>query len=200
LDPTRTLPLFTLILLAVGLLRLIEMGVSRRRQAALLGRGAALVRERRFPAMVALHVSVLAGAGLEAWMTRRAPVLAVAAAALIALAAANLLRWWVIVTLGPLWNVRIIDSARLGVVSHGPFRWVRHPNYVAVFIELVALPLLHAAWLTAALGTAAHLWVLYHRIRAEESVLLASPVYRKVMGPKPRFLPRPARQEVEARR
>ena len=54
-------------------------------------------------------------------------------------------------------------------MTHGPYRWVRHPNYVAVFLELLALPLIHSAWLTALLGGVAHLWVLRQRIATEES-------------------------------
>ena len=97
---------------------------------------------------------------------------------------------WVIATLGPHWNVQIMDSARLGVVTGGPFRFIRHPNYVAVFLELLALPLVHGAWLTALLGGACHVWVLAHRIRAEETALLAHASTGSVMGGKPRFFPR----------
>jgi methyltransferase len=67
---------------------------------------------------------------------------------------------------------------------------VRHPNYVAVFVELLALPLVHGAYVTALAGAAAHLWVLSHRIRAEEAVLMADESYRATMGPRPRFFPR----------
>ena len=77
----------------------------------------------------------------------------------------------------------------LGVVTGGPFRFIRHPNYLAVFLELLALPLVYGAWITAALGSAAHVWVLYHRIRIEEAALLAHADYRAAMGGKPRFLP-----------
>lgn len=181
---------FTALVLAVGLTRLIELRVSRRRQRALAARGAELVAEPRFRLMVLLHTGILVAALGEAWLTRRSPPPALAVTALALVAAANALRWWVIATLGPHWNVRIVSStASLGVVTDGPFRWVRHPNYVAVFVELAALPLVHAAYLTALVGAAAHAWVLGHRIRAEESVLLADPEYRARMASKPRFLP-----------
>jgi methyltransferase len=139
--------------------------------------------------MVLLHTGILVGALAEAWLTRRPPVPAIALPALVLLLAANALRWWVIATLGPHWNVRIMSSLDLGVVTGGPFRWIRHPNYVAVFVELAALPLVHAAYVTALAGAAAHVWVLWHRIRAEEAVLLANPTYRQRMASKPRFLP-----------
>ena len=102
---------------------------------------------------------------------------------------ANALRWWVIRTLGAHWNVQVMDSARLGVVTTGPYRWVRHPNYTAVFVEMLALPLIHTAWITALAGGAAHAWVLRGRVAAEERVLLADPLYRAEMSAKPRFVP-----------
>jgi methyltransferase len=154
-------------------------------------RGAAPVSERHFGAMVALHTLILVGALVEAWLARRAVVPWLAGTALALMFGATLLRWWVIATLGPHWNVRIMASTSLGVVTSGPYRFVRHPNYVAVFVELLALPLVHGAYLTAGLGALAHLWVLAQRIRAEEQVLHADPAYRAAMAHKPRFLPWP---------
>jgi len=70
--------------------------------------------------------------------------------------AANIVRWWVIRTLGEHWNVQVMDSTKLGVITTGPFRYVRHPNYAAVFVEMIALPLIHTAWMTALVGAIAH--------------------------------------------
>jgi methyltransferase len=184
-----TLPAFTALLLLVGAARLVELRVSRGRARALLAGGAAAVSDPRFPAMVLVHAGVLAGAGLEAHLTRRLPPPALAGAALALVLGANALRLWVIATLGPHWNVRVLASLGRGVVADGPFRFVRHPNYVAVFVELLALPLVHAAYVTAALGAVLHLWVLQGRVRVEEAMLLADPAYRAAMGAKPRFLP-----------
>lgn len=182
--------LFLLLLVAVGACRLIEMRVSRRHQRALQARGIRRVDEPRFGLMVALHTGILVGAALEVVLLRRAliPWLAGPAVALVALA--NLLRFWVIATMGPHWNVQVMGSTRLGVVTSGPFRFIRHPNYVAVFVELTALPLVHTAWVTAVVGAALHALVLRRRIALEERVLLADPAYRAAMGGKPRFLPR----------
>ncbi len=71
--------------------------------------------------------------------------------------AANVVRWWVIRTLGNHWNVQVMDSTSLGVISSGPFRYVRHPNYAAVFAEMLSLPLIHTAWITAIVGSLAHI-------------------------------------------
>jgi methyltransferase len=182
--------MFLLLLAAVGLGRLIEMRLSRRHQRALRGRGIARVAEPQFRWMVALHTGVLVGAALEVLAARRPFYPALAAPALALVTLAVLLRFWVIATMGPHWNVQVMGSTHLGVVTSGPFRWIRHPNYVAVFVELLALPLVHTAWITALLGSALHVLVLRRRIALEETVLLADPGYRAAMAGKPRFLPR----------
>lgn len=184
-----SLPAFTALVVLVGLLRIFELRISQRRRLALTARGAVPVGERHFGAMVLLHAGILGGSLGEAWIVQRPIVLWITVPALMLVVGANALRWWVIATLGPHWNVRIMSSLSLGVVTTGPFRFVRHPNYVAVFVEMAALPLVHGAYLTAALGALAHVWVLAQRIAAEESVLLSDPTYRSAMGPKPRFLP-----------
>jgi methyltransferase len=167
----------------------VELGISRRNQRKLAAQGAQKAADPRFPAMVVLHAAILAGAAAEVVFLDRPYYPALGASMGAIFLAANALRWWVIHTLGTHWNVQVMDSARLGVVSSGPYRWVRHPNYSAVFAEMLALPLMHAAWITALLGGAAHAWVLRGRVAAEEKVLLAEPAYRAAMGAKPRFLP-----------
>jgi methyltransferase len=185
--------LYLALLVAVGVGRLVEMRLSRRHQRALGTRGIAIQREPVFGFMVALHTGVLVAAALEVILLRRPFVAAVGVPALALVVLANLLRWWVIATLGPHWNVRVMGSLSMGVVSTGPFRFVRHPNYVAVFVELAALPLVHGAWLTALGGSILHVLILRRRIALEEQVLLADASYRAVMGPKPRFIPLPRR-------
>jgi methyltransferase len=175
---------------AVGIVRLVELTISQRRRAAMRAGGAAPVAEKHFLAMVLLHTGILVSSIAEAWLSGRAAVAWLALPALTVLLGASLLRWWVIATLGPHWNVRIMASLSMGVVTGGPYRFVRHPNYVAVFLELLALPLVHGAYVTAILGGLAHVWVLAQRIRAEDQFLLADPAYRAAMGGKPRFLPR----------
>jgi len=174
---------------AVAVLRFVELRISKRNQQRMAERGATRAPDPRFPAMVAVHTCVLAGAVAEVVFLAR-PLIPVLASVMGALfLAANGLRWWVIATLGAHWNVQVMNSTRLGVITGGPYRWVRHPNYSAVFAEMLALPLIHTAWITALAGTAAHAWVLRGRIVAEENVLLADPAYRAAMGGKPRFVP-----------
>ena len=183
--------LFLSLLGAVGACRLVELRISKRNQRALAARGAPPLPEPLFRAMVALHTGVLIAAGLEALLLRRpaTPELAIPALALVGLS--NLLRVWVIATLGAHWNVRVVRSMPLGVVTGGPYRYVRHPNYVAVFVELAALPLVHGAYLTAAVGAVLHVAILRRRIALEESVLMSDPDYQRAFADKPRFLPWP---------
>jgi methyltransferase len=178
------------LLALVGLLRLAELRVSRRHQRELIGRGIEKRADPQFRWMVALHTAVLWGAAIEVVVLRRPflPDLAAPMAVLFLLATG--LRWWVIHTMDAHWNVEVMASGPLGVVTSGPFRWIRHPNYLAVFVELVALPLIHTAWITALVAAAGNAWVLGHRLRLEEPVLDANPAYRAAMTGKPRFLPK----------
>jgi methyltransferase len=177
------------LLTAVALLRLAEVRISKRHQQELYGRGASRVSEPKFRWMVLLHAGVLIGAASEVTYFRRPFLPLLAVPMFLIFLAANGVRWWVIRTMGEHWNVQIMNSTGLGVVTTGPFQFVRHPNYCAVFVEMLALPLIHTAWITAILGTVAHTFVLARRIEAEEKVLLTSSEYRVAMGRKPRFIP-----------
>ncbi len=177
------------LLALVGLGRLVELRISRRNQRRLAAKGAARVREPHFRWMVLLHAGVLVAAGAEVLFLHRPliPLLAISMGLLFLLA--NALRWWVIAALADHWNVQVVVSTPLGVVTRGPYRWIRHPNYVGVFLELIALPLIHTAWVTALLASVANACVLRARVRVEDAVLLADPAYRAAMGSKPRFIP-----------
>jgi methyltransferase len=118
-------------------------------------------------------------------------LLVIAAGRIVVFLAANAMRWWVIHTLGSRWNVEVMSSSRLGVVTAaGPYRWIRHPNYTAVFVEMLALPLIHTAWITAIVGTLLHFLVLRHRVTLEESVMRQDPNWQAAFASRPRFVPR----------
>lgn len=181
--------LYLALLAAVAVLRLVELRVSRRHQQKMLAQGAVRVPEPHFKWMVAVHTAVLVGAALEVVLLRR-PFLPYLAGPMLALfLASNSMRFWVIRTLGGLWSVQVMDSTRIGVVTTGPFRFVRHPNYTGVILEMISLPLIHTAWITAIVTSLGHSIALSMRIRAEERVLMANPEYRAAMGHKPRFVP-----------
>jgi len=166
---------FLFLLLAMALLRFVELHFSKRHQEEMIARGAAKVDEPKFRWMVLLHTTVLAGAAVEVVLLRRPFIPWLAAPMSTVFLAANAVCWWIIRTLGEHWNVQIMDSTRLGVVTSGPFRYVRHPNYAAVFAEMLALPLIHTAWITATAGAIAHMAVLAQRLSTEGRVLFANP-------------------------
>jgi methyltransferase len=181
--------LFLALLLAVAALRIFELRISKRHQQRMTSRGAAMVKDPYFRWMAMFHTLVLVGAAAEVVFLHRPFIPALGAPMLVLFLAANLVRWWVIRTLGEHWNVQVVDSTKLGFVASGPFRYVRHPNYAAVFVEMMALPLIHTAWITALAGAIAHVIVLSMRLSVEDPVLLSNPDYVATMGSKPRFLP-----------
>lgn len=182
--------LYLILLAAVGATRLFELRISHRHQQEMAARGIEKRADPQFRWMVAFHAGVVCGAAVEVVALRR-PFIAPLAIPMIALLlCATALRWWVIRTMGAHWNVEVMASGPLGVVTTGPFRWVRHPNYLAVFVELVSLPLIHSAWITALLAVGGNFWILRHRLSVEEPVLAANPAYRTAMAGKPRFLPK----------
>lgn len=183
------LVLFFCLVALIGTTRLFELYISRQHRELLFKGGARDVPERGFPMMVAVHAGILMGCVVEVVLFSRVapPWLSLVAASGVILA--NALRIWAISSLGVHWNVRVVDSTKMGVITSGPYHWIRHPNYVAVFSELTLLPLVQGAWITATFGTVLHVQVLRRRIFLEEQVLMKDPNYRQIMGQRPRFLP-----------
>ena len=181
--------LFLLLLLAVAALRLVEMRVSRRNQLRMISQGMAKPSDPSFRWVALVHTCVLIGAALEVVFLHRPFIPWLAAVAFFVFILSNLIRLWVVRTLGQLWTVQVMDSTALGIIASGPFRYVRHPNYAGVILEIISLPLVHTAWITALAGSAAYCLVLSLRISTEERILFANPAYREAMASKPRFLP-----------
>jgi methyltransferase len=163
--------LFTALVLAVGLERLAELVVSKRNAAWALARGGVEHGRGHYPAMVLLHTGLLVGALAEVWLLDRPFIPALGWSMLVLVGASQALRWWCIGSLGRQWNTRVIVVPGLALVTRGPYRYLRHPNYVAVVVEGAALPLVHSAWLTAAAFTALNAVLLAVRIRVEDNAL-----------------------------
>ena len=177
------------LLLAVGALRIVELQISKRHQKQIVADGGSKVTDPKFLWMILLHTLVLIGAAVEVVFLHRPFIPWLAAISFVLFIVANVIRWWVIRTLGAHWNVQVMDSTKLGVITTGPFAYVRHPNYAAVFLEMFFLPLIHTAWITAIAGSLAHIIVLSQRLATEEKVLFSDPDYRAAMSTKPRFVP-----------
>jgi methyltransferase len=171
----------------VSLERAAELVVSRRNARRLRARGAIEAGRGHYPAMVAFHAALLAACAAEPALLRAEWPWAAAlpAAALVALAQA--LRWWVIVTLGERWTTEVLVLPGASPVQAGPYRWLRHPNYLAVIVEVAALPLAAGAWRTAILATIGNALLLAARIRAEERAL--GPAWRAAFEGVPRLVP-----------
>lgn len=160
------------LILASGVERLIELVISARHARAAFAKGGVEFGRRHFPWMVLLHSGLLGACFLEAWLFERPflPWLGWPMLALVVLSQA--LRYWCVVALGPQWNTRVIVVPGSTMVTRGPYRWLRHPNYLAVVVEGIALPLVHTAWLTALLFTVLNaVLLLGFRIPVEERAL-----------------------------
>ncbi|CAN5781994.1 isoprenylcysteine carboxyl methyltransferase family protein [soil metagenome] len=162
---------YYLLILAVAAERVVELVVSKRNAKVAFANGGKEFGRSHYPVMVAIHTALLVGCVVEVWALHRPfipwlgwPMLAVAIAA-------QVLRWWCITTLGERWNTLVIVVPGAPLVRRGPYRWLHHPNYVAVVAEGIALPLVHSAWLTAICFTLANAWLLTVRIRVENEAL-----------------------------
>ncbi|MFJ2394511.1 MULTISPECIES: isoprenylcysteine carboxyl methyltransferase family protein [unclassified Streptomyces] len=167
---------YGLLVAAVAAERVAELVVARRNARWSTARGATVTGQGHYPAMVALHTGLLGGCLAEVWLAGRPFLPALAWPMLALLLAAQGLRWWCVHTLGPRWNTRVIVVPGLPLVTSGPYRrrWLRHPNYVAVVAEGVALPLVHTAWVTATAFTVLNAALLTVRIRCENRALAAA--------------------------
>src|SRR5439155_19164881 len=103
------------------------------------------------------------------------------------LGAATALRLWMLASMRGSWSVRVVRPPR--IVTRGPYRFIRHPNYLAVIVELAALPLTGGAWATALLASAANALLLARRIPYEEKLLFRNRRYRRHFAELPRFVP-----------
>jgi methyltransferase len=156
---------------AVAVERLAELVVSRRHAAETLRRGGVESGQGHFPVMVALHTALLAGCLVEPIVLHRVFIPALAWPMLALVVAANAMRGWCMISLGSRWTARVIVIPGMPLVKTGPYRWLAHPNYVAVVVEGAALPLVGSAWITACTFTALNAVLLTVRVRCETRAL-----------------------------
>ena len=147
--------LFTVLIVLVALERVAELIVSQRNLRWSSERGGQEFGRGHYPVMVVLHLALLVGALVEVHLAGRPMIPALAVPMLVLVLGAQALRWWCITSLGPRWNTRVVIVPGLPRVTGGPYAWLSHPNYVAVVVEGVALPLVGSAWVTALVFTVA---------------------------------------------
>ena len=165
--------------------RWLALGHERRLRAS----GAMEVAPAVFLAMVPAYSLHFIAAGVEHVTFDRRPPDWLALSMVALLVASKALKAWAAASLGPLWTMRVFIPAGLQPVTRGPYRYIRHPNYVAVMGEILALPLAGGCYVTAGLFGAVFAVILLARIRTEESALFHNARYAETMGGRGRFVP-----------
>ena len=169
--------LYTGFILLVGVERINELFVSKRHAAWAFAHGGVESGKGHFPAMVALHTGLLLGCLVEVWALDRPFIPWLGWPMFVIALACQAGRLWIIRSLGNQWNTRIIVVPGMSLSRRGPYRWtwLRHPNYVLVAVEGIALPLIYTGWITALCFTVLNaILLLGFRIPAEDRALKAA--------------------------
>ncbi len=166
---------FTILIGLVAVERVVELVVSKRNLRWSQAHGGVEYGHSHYPFMVALHAFLLIGSLVEVWVWRPTLVPALSWTMLVLVLVSQGLRWWCITTLGPRWNTLVVIVPGMPPVTSGPYRWLKHPNYVAVVVEGIALPLVGSAWVTALVFTVLNIPLLATRLRIENRALATLP-------------------------
>jgi len=162
-----------ILVLAVALVavqRLLELVLARRNELRARARGAIERGRGHYPFVVALHSLWLVSTLVEGLLrSPELPALWPVPLALFLLV--QPLRYWALSSLGESWNTRILVVPGAKPVRRGPYRYLSHPNYVVVVVEILAFPLIFGAWMTALVFTVLNVAVLFVRIREEHRAL-----------------------------
>ena len=178
---------YLIFLVLIGGERIAELLLSRRNARIARARGGAESGAGQFRWMAAVHALFLPCCAAEVLLLGAAfPGVLGWICAAGALCAQGL-RWWAISALGWRWNVRVIVVPGETFVRRGPYRFLRHPNYVAVVAEMLLIPLAHGAWISAAVFSTLNGLLLRARIRTEEKAL--GPAWEREFAGVPRFIP-----------
>lgn len=170
-------------LVALVVERLVELVLSKRNAAKAFARGGVEVGQAHYRVMTAFHTLFIIACALEARPFDPVLFFAFLPCAL----GAQALRWWAIRTLGERWNTRVIVVPGEQPVTGGPYRFMKHPNYLAVVVELFCVPMMMGAYFTAIVFSLGNALLLYVRIRAEERAL--GPQWQQAFAGKSRLLP-----------
>jgi methyltransferase len=181
--------LYSAFILGLIIERGFELRLSGRNAAWARNEGAVEYGRTHLRWMKLLHVAFFIGCLSEVWWLSRPFLPALGWPCLMVALGAQALRYWTITTLGPRWNIAVLVVPGIPAEAAGPFRYIKHPNYLAVIAEGVAVPLLHSAYLTALVFGVLNAWLLSVRIRCEESALRAHSDYEVRLGDRQRLWP-----------
>jgi methyltransferase len=182
-----SLTAYLAILGALAAERMFELWLSARNARRALAAGAFETERDHYRMMAVFHTLFIVSAAAEAILLRRPFPGVLGWVALTLAIAAQGLRYWCVATLGPRWNTRIIVWRESRPITGGPYRFIRHPNYLAVIVEVACIPLIHGCWLTALVFSANNAPLLALRISAEEAAM--GPHYALAFAAKRRLLP-----------
>ncbi|HEV2012960.1 MAG TPA: isoprenylcysteine carboxylmethyltransferase family protein [Candidatus Dormibacteraeota bacterium] len=187
-----TVPRYAAVLLAFGSQRGFELIYSAKNERSIHRQqpGAPQAARSIFKWIALVNLGLFTLPALERWLRRRPPPSLVAGVGWVAALAGVALRLSVLVSLRDSWNVHAVVPSNLRIVDSGPYRFIRHPNYLALGLEFLGLPLIGGAYLSALGLGLANAALLRQRIIEEEALLMAIPAYRERMAGKPRILPR----------
>jgi methyltransferase len=183
---------YAALLLAFGAQRGFELVYSARNERSIRSRqpGAPQAGRSIFKWIAMVNLGLFTLPALERWWRRRPPPREIAAIGWMTAISALALRLSVVISLRNSWTVRAVVPDDLRVVDRGPYRFIRHPNYLALGLEFLGLPLIGGAYASALGLGLANALLLRRRISEEDALLMAIPGYRERMAGKPAFLPR----------
>ncbi|MCM3710230.1 isoprenylcysteine carboxyl methyltransferase family protein [Sporosarcina luteola] len=159
-----------IVLSIIILQRIIELFIAKRNEKWMKDQGAFEAGASHYPFMVAMHVFFFIALISEVFYFQR-QISAIWPIWLTVFSTVQLLRIWCLASLGKYWNTKIIVLPNAKVVRKGPYKWLRHPNYIIVATELLVLPLLFNAFITAVVFSLLNIWMMSVRIPAEEQAL-----------------------------
>jgi methyltransferase len=168
--------------------RICEFWLSNRNARRAFAHGGIEVACGHYAVMVAFHAAFLISCTTESLLHAPALPRVLASVALAGEVAAQALRYWSVATLGENWNTRIIVVPGGEPVTSGPYRYIRHPNYLAVALEIVCVPLIRGLVITAVIFSVGNTLLLVRRICLEERAL--GEPYRRAFASHRRFIPR----------
>ncbi|ARD47379.1 isoprenylcysteine carboxyl methyltransferase [Sporosarcina sp. P37] len=171
--------LFLFVFIIVVMQRLVELLIAKRNEQWMRSEGAIEAGASHYKWMVLMHAAFFVSLLAEVVIFNR-PLSPVSGMLLVIFLLMQVLRVWCLSSLGKFWNTKILILPGANVQKRGPYRWIRHPNYVIVTTELIVLPLLFSAYFTAGLFFLLNIWMLSVRIPAEEKALRELTNYNEV--------------------
>ncbi|MFC3884103.1 isoprenylcysteine carboxyl methyltransferase family protein [Bacillus songklensis] len=179
---------FYIMLTFIIMQRLLELAVAKRNEKWMLGQGAVEIGTSHYKWIVLVHSLFFVSLASEVvLMEKQLSSLWVLLLIMFIITQAG--RVWVITSLGRFWNTKIMVLPETEVVVKGPYRFLKHPNYVIVALEFLVVPLLFEAYITMILFSLLNLFVLAVRIPMEEKALCAFTDYDNKTGQQARFWP-----------